>query len=185
MCIYLYGLFILSQSRFGFDSRYWSNKESFNLQGGTTGFDKNETKLPSYWSTPFSKICLGMKVGDGTPRFILMNKTAGSLYSLIADGKYRPTKLGRQTWKKLIEASSLQQHCNREGFNTERDLLPRRQELVSMPTKKIIVNPVIPESHLEELVILMIPTHVETWLLIMERTGKGESRQWDVSWCSN
>ena len=29
--------------------------------GGKTGFDSQETKLPTYWSTPFSKICLGMK----------------------------------------------------------------------------------------------------------------------------
>ncbi|XP_067031530.1 uncharacterized skeletal organic matrix protein 5-like [Acropora muricata] len=106
------------KSNLGYNSRYWSNKESFNPQGGTTGFDESETKLPSYWSTPFSKICLGMKVGDGTPKFILMNKTADSLYSLIADGKYRPTRLGSDTWKKLIETSSLQPHCNREGFNS-------------------------------------------------------------------
>ncbi|XP_044171884.1 uncharacterized skeletal organic matrix protein 5-like [Acropora muricata] len=106
------------KNNFGYDSRYWSNKESFNPQGGTTGFDESETKLPSYWSTPFSKICLGMKVGDGTPKFILMNKTADSLYSLIADGKYRPTTLGKDTWKKLIETSSLQQHCNKQGFNS-------------------------------------------------------------------
>ena len=117
--VYLFVLFIcLSQSNLGYNSRYWSNKESFNPQGGTTGFDESETKLPSYWSTPFSKNCLGMKVGDGTPKFILMNKTADSLYSLIADGKYRPTTLGSDTWKKLIETSSLQPHCNREGFNS-------------------------------------------------------------------
>ena len=59
-----------------------------------------------------------MKVGDGTPKFILMNKTADSLYSLIADGKFRPTTLGKDTWKKLIETSSLQQHCNKQGFNS-------------------------------------------------------------------
>lgn len=105
------------KDNFGYDSRYWSNKDSFNPQGGTTGFDESETKLPSYWSTPFSKICLGMKVGDGTPKFILMDKTADSLYSLIADGKYRPTTLGKDTWKKLIETTSLQPNCNKQGFN--------------------------------------------------------------------
>ena len=109
-------------------------------------------------------------------------------------------QLALYTHWSLMENIALPNWVDRRGRNwlkrplcsstvTERDLiafaLPRRQELVSMPTKKIIVNPVIPESHLEELVILMIPTHVETWLLIMERTGKGESRQWDVSWCSN
>ena len=42
---------------------------------------------------------------------------ASSLYSLIADGKYRPTHLGRYKWKSLIYGSSLQRNCNREGFN--------------------------------------------------------------------
>ena len=42
---------------------------------------------------------------------------ASSLYSLIADGNYRPTKLGRNTWKGLISGSSLQRNCNKEGFN--------------------------------------------------------------------
>ena len=59
-----------------------------------------------------------MKVGDGTPKVILMDKTADSLYSLIADNKYRPTTLSKDTWKNLIERSALQQHCNKQGFNS-------------------------------------------------------------------
>ena len=44
--------------------------------------------------------------------------TANSLFSLIADGNYRATSLGRNTWKSLIGAqASLQRNCNREGFN--------------------------------------------------------------------
>ena len=47
-----------------------------------------------------------------------MNKQAKSLYSLIADGKYRKTSLGRNMWKSLIGSSaSLQTGCNNEGFN--------------------------------------------------------------------
>ena len=42
---------------------------------------------------------------------------ASSLYSLIADGRYRQTHLGRDRWKSLISGSSLQRNCNREGFN--------------------------------------------------------------------
>ena len=43
---------------------------------------------------------------------------ASSLYSLIADEKYRNTSLGRDTWKKLIgSGASLQRYCNTEGFN--------------------------------------------------------------------
>ena len=40
------------------------------------------------------------------------------MYSLIADGKYRSTSLGRDTWKTLIGSqASLQPNCNKEGFN--------------------------------------------------------------------
>ena len=42
---------------------------------------------------------------------------ASSLYSLIADGNYRQTRLGRNKWKSLISGSSMQRNCNREGFN--------------------------------------------------------------------
>ena len=56
-----------------------------------------------------------MKIGQQF-NFIVINKTADSLYSLIADGKYRATSLGRDTWKKLIGSeASLQRNCNKEG----------------------------------------------------------------------
>ena len=40
------------------------------------------------------------------------------MFSLIADGKHRPTSLGRDTWKKLFgDSASLEPYCNLEGFN--------------------------------------------------------------------
>ena len=79
--------------------------------------DTHETKLPTYWNTPFNKICLGMKIGQQF-KSVVINHQARSLYSLIADGKYRATSLGRNTWKKLIGSrASLQLNCNKEGFN--------------------------------------------------------------------
>ena len=108
----------LSQQTFEYSSPLWSNKETFNLDGEKTGFDSHETKLPSYWNTSFSKICLGMKINDNQPKFIVINQQANSLYSLIADGQYRNTSLGRDTWKSLIGSeASLQKNCNKEGFN--------------------------------------------------------------------
>ena len=80
--------------------------------------DTHETKLPTYWNTPFNKICLGMKIGQQF-KSVVIHHQARSLYSLIADGKYRATSLGRNTWKKLIGSrASLQPNCNKEGFNT-------------------------------------------------------------------
>ncbi|XP_078347810.1 uncharacterized protein LOC144632920 [Oculina patagonica] len=107
-----------SKRTFHYNSEYWSNRAEYNLRGGKTGFDSQETKLPTYWSTPFSKICLGMKIGQQL-NFITINTTeTSSLYSLIADGNYHSTSLGRDTWKTLIGSeASLQTNCNKEGFN--------------------------------------------------------------------
>ncbi|XP_078349799.1 putative skeletal organic matrix protein 5 isoform X2 [Oculina patagonica] len=106
-----------TKSTFHYDSKLWSNKIDFNLLGGKTGFDSQETKLPTYWSTHFSKICLGMRLGHQI-KFIVISKHANSLYSLIADGKYRSTTLGRAAWKTLLGSqASLQSYCGIEGFN--------------------------------------------------------------------
>ncbi|KAL9953805.1 hypothetical protein ACROYT_G041271 [Oculina patagonica] len=106
-----------AKTTFRYDSNLWSNRGDFNLPRGKTGFDYHETKLPTYWNTPFSKICLGMKIGHQI-NLIVVNKQANSLYSLIADGNYRATSLGRNTWKTLIGSqASLQNNCNKEGFN--------------------------------------------------------------------
>ena len=115
---FLFLLLFLSQQTFQYDNAFWRNNETFNLDGGKTGFDDHETKLPTYWNTSFSKICLGMKINDSQSKFIVINQQANSLYSLIADGQYRNTSLGRDTWKSLIGSeASLQYNCNKEGFN--------------------------------------------------------------------
>ena len=116
--LYINALRYLSfQSTFRYDSKYWSDESEYNLPGGETGFDAQETKLPTYWNTSFSKICLGMKIGQQI-NFIVINKQANSLYSLIADEHYRNISLGRKTWKEMIGSqASLQKHCNKEGFN--------------------------------------------------------------------
>ncbi|XP_022789957.1 protein kinase C-binding protein NELL1-like [Stylophora pistillata] len=108
-----------SKMTFHYDSKFWSDRNAHNLPGGKTGFDFLETKLPTYWNTSFSKICLGMKINQQT-NFIVFNKQANSLHSLIASGIYHATSLGRNMWKVLIDSeASLQQNCNKEGFNAE------------------------------------------------------------------
>ena len=61
-----------------------------------------------------------MKIG-GQTNFILINQQASSLHSLIADGKYRSTSLGRNAWRSLVSGSSFQPNCNKEGFNIVSD----------------------------------------------------------------
>ena len=99
-------IYLTFQSNFEYDSEYWSNKKTFNISGGKTGFDDQETKMPTYWSTAFNNICLGMKLGD-TTNWIKLNHSAESLHSVIADGVYKPTSIGRNTWKSLLDNSSL------------------------------------------------------------------------------
>ena len=58
-----------------------------------------------------------MKI-DQQLRFIVIHKRADSLYSLITDGQYRYTSLGRDTWRSLTgPKASSQMYCNREGFD--------------------------------------------------------------------
>ena len=102
---------------FHYTSAYWQDKNTFNVDGGKTAFDSLKTKLPSYWNTSFSKICLGMKINSQIS-FIEITKSASSLYSLMADGQYRSTSLGRDKWKSVVGPdASLQVNCNMEGFN--------------------------------------------------------------------
>ena len=109
-------MFLFKQT-FHFHSSYWNLANEYNLAGGETGFDSQETKLRTYWNTPFHKICLGMKI-DQQKKFIVLTEQASSLYSLIADGTHRPTSLGRSAWLSLIGAqASLLPYCDREGFN--------------------------------------------------------------------
>ena len=104
------------QGTFGYNSAYWSDNRTYDVQGGLEGLTDKETKLESYCNTPFTKICFGMKVG-GVTKWVKLDYNGTSLYSVIADGAFRPTNLGRVTWKSLIDDSSLQVNCNREGFN--------------------------------------------------------------------
>ena len=108
--------YFIQQSTFTYDSPLWSNKESYAVEDGLEGLTEKESKLASYWKTPFKKICLGMTV-NGNSKWMMLNYQASSLYSVIADGQCRKTSAGREAWKSLIADSSLQPNCNEEGFD--------------------------------------------------------------------
>ena len=129
-----------------------------------------------------------MKIGQQI-RFIVVNQQANSLYSLIADGQYRNTSLGRDTWKSLIGSNaSLQYNCNKEGFNAGSDwrfyFSRAEQESVSLVTIGPTALNVAPELGLVLEGGLITATHVETLqdpVLIMVKSA---SRPWGTSWCS-
>ena len=104
-----------------------------------------------------------MKIGPQI-KFIAINKQASSLYTLIADGKYRATSLGRNTWKTLVGSqASLQHNCNKEGFNvvgTAEAGLER--ESASSETMKFHAVTATQESGLVLEGSMTIPTPVET-----------------------
>ena len=108
------------QQDFNYDSSYWFDKEIYALEDGLEGLTENQTKLASYWNTPFSKICLGMKV-RGITNWIVVHHKALSLFNEIADGAFRETSVGKDQWKSLLHGSYLQPNCNKEGFNLQRE----------------------------------------------------------------
>ena len=109
------------------------------------------------------------------------------MYSLIADGKYRSTSLGRDKWKSLIGSNaSLQDNCNREGFNAASVVNGKNPKpgSVSLVTTEAIAGPVTLELGLVLEEILIRPTHVETKLLILQTMVINILRPWDIFWCS-
>ena len=111
-------LFISFKKTFHAYSHHWRTKTSYNPEGGLTAFDDNETMLATYWSTPFQELCVGMKVANDL-RFMSINYTASSLYSLMENGTYHATGRGRDKWMSLMRNLTLQPQCNLEGFNLQ------------------------------------------------------------------
>ena len=73
--------------------------------------------MPSFWSNPFTKLCLGMRVEGEQINWILVNQTAVSLHALLSNNRYIEKRVGRDTWKSLLHGSALQMNCDMEGFN--------------------------------------------------------------------
>ena len=74
-----------------------------------------------------------MKIpGEETVNFITLDQSADSLYSLIADGNFRATSVGRDTWKSLLGSQgSLQRNCNIEGFNVVSNAVKARIGIIA------------------------------------------------------
>ena len=171
------------QITFHYNSQFWSNRSTYNLPGGKTGFDLQETKLPTYWTTSFSKICLGTKI-DNQLRFFVINKEADSLHSLIADGKYRATSVGRNAWKLLIGSqASLQSYCNKEGFNVVGDPHQSKARIGITANQENDCITCDSRIGLAQEVYMMTPTRVE----MRQRSGQimatGILKPWGTSWC--
>ena len=104
------------------------------------------------------------------------------MYSLIADGQYRSTSLGRDKWKSLIGSeASLQKHCNKEGFNAvggkpsnskaRIGIISNQQDNCALATLELDLALV--ES-------MTRTTHVETRLQLIQIMGISILREWDT-----
>ena len=104
------------QNEFRYESPHWTSKDTYAIQNGLEGLTEKETKLASYWNTRFNKLCLGMKVNNVT-KWIEVHFQATSLFEVISNETFQSTTAGKDKWKSLIHESSLQNNCNKEGFN--------------------------------------------------------------------
>ncbi|XP_028409365.1 uncharacterized protein LOC114531971 [Dendronephthya gigantea] len=117
-----------TKTTFDYNSQLWLNMKSYNAEGGVTGFDYNETKLPTFWSTPAKRICLGMSSGN-TTKFQSFSLYYGGnlfhpLYDFFVDETFRNVHLNLQKWRDLIVNSSIKEKCSRGGFNVKADKRP-------------------------------------------------------------
>ena len=109
-----------------------------------------------------------MKV-DQQLRFVVISMQADSLHSMISDGHYRSTSLGRDTWKSLIgpQGPLYSLNVTKKGSMSNRRFLPGsiklpEQELALSPTTIIIALMLIPESVLVQEGHTITKTRVES-----------------------
>ncbi|XP_027048454.1 uncharacterized skeletal organic matrix protein 5-like [Pocillopora damicornis] len=91
-----------AKSTFKYDSPFWSDKKEYEPSNGRN-LDDGETKLPTYWSTSFTKILIAVLECMDSEN--LMN--------------FSPFSPSQNT---VISEASLQQKCNKEGFNVVSDV---------------------------------------------------------------
>ena len=80
------------------------------------GPGKAQVKLNSFVHLPVTQVRVVMEA-NGSSHSLVVGHKAASLQATFSAGKYVPTVAGRSAWKALIPGSSLQKHCNAEGFN--------------------------------------------------------------------
>ena len=98
--------FSLPQQTFGYHSPYWNNTVAYN-EGDGTSLAEVETKLSSYWSTPFTRLCLGMKYQQEESNWIALSHSGVSVWDAISNGTYTPTNISVSEWKSLLNNSQL------------------------------------------------------------------------------
>ena len=94
------------------------NNITFNEDKGIKSFYTEEAKFNAFSKLSFDSVCIGMKFAGAT-KWLLINQNGTSLLDIFKAGTDIATSISRHTWKGLIQGSSLQVHCNRQGFNVK------------------------------------------------------------------
>jgi hypothetical protein len=94
----------------GYDHESWTNGLPLHEE---TNYLEGTYKSKLFDTSPIKEILVK---GEQSPRPFIIQKEASSLGSIF-NGGYVATNKGRQNYKDLINSSSLQQNCNKEGFN--------------------------------------------------------------------
>ena len=114
---------------FAYDSPLWTNKKTLNAN--TKQKFPYEAKTKAFYRVPFNEVMIATWDGKKDIRMEFIPYKAKSLFHLFRDGKYKPTRLGRKRWKKLIKGGSLQKRCNKEGFNVYNRLMRVRIGIIA------------------------------------------------------
>ena len=111
-----------TKTTFYYDAGLWLNGMTY--QPAMADYDRNEAKLQSFMSVPFTEIAVGMEqpilnMGALNLKYLKMTQAGSSLHAVLLPNTFAALNpaLGRNTWTGLITGSSLQPNCNREGFN--------------------------------------------------------------------
>ena len=105
---------------FHYDAPLWTNDELYNPDA--PDLNRQEAKLQSFVELPFSQLMVGLEGPPGQThypayRYLPIASGGDSLYEVLSDDAFVPFQVGREAWKGTMADSSLQQNCNREGFN--------------------------------------------------------------------
>ena len=87
----------------------------YKVDRGLSNPDK-EAKYPAFSAIAFQSVCIGMTYDNDT-RWILINKSASSLFDIFKNNEYSSTAFDVDKWTSFMNESCLQPDCNMDGFN--------------------------------------------------------------------
>jgi|SRR5690554_4468735 len=113
-----------NQSTFLYGEEIWTNKLLLNADH--PDLDRTEAKLKTFNTVAFTKVMIGLEhpidatdpLSASDLNYLVLDASANSLHDIFTRG-FTATDRGRKKWKDLIDGSSLQTRCGREGFNSK------------------------------------------------------------------